>query len=128
MIVNTVPGHNHRAILTIENFVRLGQVLVERRRQRNQFEGRAWLVNRANRTIHARFGFHIIRRIRIELRPVGQRQNRSIIRILHNHCSGKRVSLPNGFRQLPLGDVLNLFVNRQNNIRALIPLRHPAIE
>ncbi len=128
MIVNAVPGHNHRAILAIENLIRLGQILIERRRQRNQFERRARLVNRADRTVHARFRFRIIRRIRIELRPVGQRQNRTVIRILYNHRSGKRVSLGNGLRQFSFGDVLNFFVDRQNNVRALILLRDAAIE
>ena len=94
MVVNFVAGYVGRAIFAIENFVGVGNALIERRSQGNQFKSRARLVQCADRAIHAEFSRRSGgRRVGIKSRPVGHRQQFPVVGIHHHHGAGQRVSL-----------------------------------
>ena len=68
--------------------------LIEGRSQGYQFKSGARLIQRTDRTIHARFSRRSRgSRIGIKGRPVGHRQQFPVVGIHHHHGAGQRVSL-----------------------------------
>ncbi len=128
VIVNPVPGNDNRAVLAVENFLGANQILVERCGQRHQLERRTRFVNRADCPVHARFRRHRRSRIRVVLRPIRQRQDRTRVGVLHNHAAGGRVNFLDNRCQFALRDVLNLFVQRQHHAFARVLPRFAAVK
>ena len=60
--------------------------------------------------------------IRIECGPIGQRQNLACVRILDNHGAGNRLRVMNRLIEFLLSDVLNIFVNSQDEVVSRVGL------
>jgi hypothetical protein len=66
-------------------------------------------------------GVDLLAQIRIECRPVGQRQNFSGVGIFHDHRAGNRLRVVNRLIQFFFGDVLNVLVDGQDQVLARAP-------
>ena len=128
-VADAHPVVNDRAHLAVKHFIRIRNLLFERRRDRHQLERRSWLVHITHRAIGQRAGSNLFPQIRIEGRTVGQRQNLSRMRILNNHRPRNRTRVRDRLLQLLLRDVLNILVDRQDKIlarlRLLLHVREP---
>ena len=55
VVTDAVPGYIYRSVLTIENFLRPRNPLIERRCQGDELKSRSGLVQCRDRTVHPRF-------------------------------------------------------------------------
>ena len=88
----------------------------------DQLEGRAWLVDVADRVIFQFLRRDLAGQVGIERRPVGQRQDFSGLRILHNDGARLGMGLLHRRFQFAFRDVLDFLVDGQNDILARIGL------
>src|SRR5260370_924221 len=128
MVAGAVPGHVYRPILAIKYFSRPRNSLIERRCQSDELKSRSGLVECRDRTVHSRFRWRLVRRVGIELRPVRQAENFAGIWIHHHHGAGHGMRPGNRCGQLALCDVLDFFVECENDVRAGLAPGFSAIE
>ena len=117
-VADTHAVDHDRAHLTIKHFLRPRNPFLERPGNRDQLERRTRLVDIAHCAIFQGFILNLLFDVGIESRAICQRQDFSRARILHDHGAGDRVGIFNGLFQFSLGNILNFFVDGENQIVA----------
>src|SRR5918994_1074896 len=118
-IVDDVAGHGH-VIRDHELTRRRDRALLERRRDGESLEGRAWLVRIGKDAISLVFCGNVAELVVVVSRGVGQRQNRPVINA-HDHADGVLgLALLDGLRQGFLQLLLHRGVHRQIYVPATL--------
>src|ERR687897_528044 len=123
-IIDDVAGHGH-VIRDHELTRRRDRALLERRRDGESLEGRAWLVRIGKDAISLVFCGNVAELVVVVSRGVGQRQNRPVINA-HYHANGiLGLALLDGLRQGFLQLLLHRGVHRQIYVPATPKERDP---
>ena len=102
----------------VDDVVDADDVLFERRARGDDLERRSWLVDVLHGAVPAMLRRCAREGVRIEGRLVRQRENFAGLRRHDQHGAARGAVARDGLAQLALGDVLQIFVNRQLDGRA----------
>ncbi len=106
------------AALAIDHVIGLDDMLVDGRGVRHQLERRSRLIDIAHRVIAQKRGSGVPEIIGIEGRPDRQRENLAGVHILNDHRPVIRFGALHRSVERFLGDELDVFVDRENEIFA----------
>ena len=93
VVVNHAAGESDLAALAVDHVVGRDHVLIERRRVGDQLEGRARLVDIADRVVAQQRRRGVAKLVGIEGGPNGERQNLAGVHVLHHHRAVHRLGL-----------------------------------
>ncbi len=114
----TRPSDGDLAALAVDHVVGRGDVLIHRRGVGDELEGRAGLVDVADRVVAQQCGRGVAKLVGIERGPDGEGENLAGVHVLHDDGAVERLRLLHGVIERALGHELNVLVDGENEIAA----------